>query len=73
MYRIHTTHRMTGTVPTGVQDTNHPQDDRYSTDWCTGYTPPTGYRYRYSTKSLPSTHGIQVQCTSIHTTSKDDR
>jgi hypothetical protein len=42
VYRIHTTHRMTGTVQTGVQDTHHPQDDRYSADWCTGYTPPTG-------------------------------
>jgi hypothetical protein len=38
---------MTGTVPTGVQDTYHPQDDRYSTDWCTGHTPPTGSQVQY--------------------------
>jgi hypothetical protein len=32
VYRILSTHRMTGTVQTGVQDTLYPQDNRYSTD-----------------------------------------
>jgi hypothetical protein len=61
VYRIHTTHRMTGTVPTGVQDTHHPLDDRYSTDWCTGYTPPTGWQIQYKlVYRIHTTHRMTV-------------
>jgi hypothetical protein len=61
---------MTGTVPTSVQDTHHPQDDRYSTDWCTGYTPPTGYKY--SASESAQAYIPHVRMTTVKSTARLD-